>query len=330
VPVEQEEAAWTDEQREAEFNAIVAKREAEKNPTEGSIPEPVAKVETPPVVAEVAEPKVDTPAAKVEEKPADVVTPPAAKEPTVDELLALVPESARGAVKAKLDADAAKLTAEAARVAKYEQDNRSMAGRVSAYQRKYEEATGKRTPTPAPAVTPEQKVEWTEFSEQYPEIAKAIEAKFAAEQKAPAAETQELLQYVQDQKRQTFLEDAWAAVDAVHPDWRATGRTKEFQDWKATSPAYEKLAASDDLADAIALFDLYGAHRTKNPAPAAVVADTAAADQVAARREKQAEGALSPNGKNATPNHGVDLNDEDQLFAFYAAKSNARIARRNT
>lgn len=213
-----------------------------------------------------------------------------------------------------------------------------MAGRVSAYQRRYEEATGKRQPASEPVVTPEQKAEWKTFANEYPEIAKAIEARFAASlPEGAAAKTQELLQYVETQKRQQFLKDAWDAVEAVHPGWRDVGRTKEFQDWKASSPAYAKLAASDDITDAIALLDLYSLHTSRKPktsgapAPApAPAADTAAADQVAARRAKQAEGAVTPSARAAQPNPSVDLNDEDQLFAFYAKNADNRLKRRYT
>lgn len=259
-------------------------------------------------------------------KPAAPASPKQDDEDDDAKLLALVPEGpARDALKARLarEADAR---------SKLAQDNRSMAGRVSAYQRRYEEATGKRQPAAEPVVTPEQKQEWKTFASEFPEIAKAIEAKFA-ETLPPdtAAKTAELLQYVEKQKREQFLQDAWAAVDAVHPTWRDDGRTKEFQAWKQSSSTYEKLAASDDIADAIALFDLYASHkgRTKVQPPAEPApASTAAADQAAARREKQAEGAVTPSSKPASPNQSVDLNDQDQLFAFYAKNADSRIKRR--
>lgn len=325
----------------------------EEGDTEGAAAQPASEPASEPATepartAAVAEPAatVATPATELASKPAkpadsgkDTGTPatePAKPaEPDGDDdnaLLAQVPEGpAREALKNRLAREAEKR-------AKLEQDNRSMAGRVSAYQRRYEEATGKRQPAPEPVVTPAQKQEWKQFAEEFPEIAKAIEARFA-ESLPPgqAARTTELLQYVENQKRQQFLQDAWAAVDAVHPNWRAEGRTAEFQQWKESSSTYKTLAASDNLDDAIALFDLYEQHkaRTKRAAPAsatppapAAAANTAAADQVAARREKQVEGASAPSSKPASPNSSVDLNDEDQLFAFYAQQANARIGRR--
>jgi hypothetical protein len=106
--------------------------------------------------------------------------------------------------------------------------------------------------------------------------------------------------------------------------------TPTFKEWKASNSAYERLASSDDVADAIALFDLYDVHRSKST-PAAPVADpktAAAAASLAARRDAQAEGARVAPSKNAAPNTNVDMNDEEQLFKFYAKKSNDRIRAR--
>lgn len=345
----------TPEQEEAALQELLDKADAKRF----GEPEPEAKPEeTPDPMKLVVEDEPDKEAASIAAKPAEIGTntdtsepaKPAAEPATPaasdaapaaaavaeqeDDILAKLPENVRQLVKDRLDR-------EAAEKAKLAQDNRSMAGRVSAYQRRYEEAKGLRQPAATPAATPEQKNEWNNFVSEYPEIAKAIEAKFAATlPEGQAAKTAELIAYVEAQKQEAFLRDAWAAIDAVHPTWRVDGRTKEFQEWKKSSPAYEKLAASDDISDAIALFDLYNAHKgtvkstttPATPAPAAAAApaapaSTAAADQVAARREKQAEGAASPSGKPAAPNHGVDMSDPDQLFEFYAKRADSRLRR---
>ena len=135
------------------------------------------------------------------------------------------------------------------------------------------------------------------------------------------------MDYVESEKRQRFLNDAWEAVETIHPGWRTVGATKEFQDWKASSTTYEKLASSDDVADAVALFDLYSA-RQAAAAPKIDPAAQASANALAARRGAQAEGARAPNNRAATPNQNVDLTDPDQLFAFYADKSNKRMKAR--
>ena len=249
--------------------------------------------------------------------PAAVATPDTAGAAVVaDDDLAELPEAAR-----------ARVTAAEDRARKLENDNRSMAGRMSAYQRRYEEAAGKRPEAVAAKATVEQTEDWNTFKTDYPDIAGAIESKFAAQQPTgnePAL--REVVEYVENEKRARFLNDAWDTVESFHAGWRDTGRTPEFQAWRKTSSTYDKLAASDDVTDAIALFDLYEAHQAKSGTqhrvdPAAV----AASNQLTARREAQSEGARSPTNRSATPNENVDLSDPDQLFAFYAAQSNKRL-----
>jgi hypothetical protein len=305
LTAEQQDAAY-----EADFNAAVAKREAEKAGTEPELPDPDKSKE-----------KLDV------EAPAKAADPaPAVETPAVDpnaDLLADVPEGKRDALAKRLKA----ADESDARARKLEQDNRSMAGRMSAYQRRYEEAAGKRPAEVQKEATAEQSAEWTQFVEDYPDIAKAIEARVPATA-GIAPEMADVVEFVEQEKRNRFLHDAWDAVEAVHAGWRDKARSEDFQGWKKTSPTYEKLAASDDIADAIALFDLYDAHQSRNAAPAPDPAQAAAAAMLAARRGAQAEGARSPTNRASAPNQSVDLSDEDQLFAFYAQKSNARIKSR--
>ena len=213
---------------------------------------------------------------------------------------------------------------EKARAAKLELDLRSTAGRVSAYQRKYEEAAGKRPAEVVAKATTEQTDEWKQFSQDYPDIAKAIESRVPAKA-GVAPEIAEVVEFVESEKRSRFLHEAWDTVEKIHPGWRDVGVTPAFQTWKASSPTYEKLASSDDIADAVALFDLYGAHTARHAPPAADPAATAAAATLAARRTAQVDGALAAPARSSSPNTNVDLSDPDQLFAFYSQKANKRI-----
>ena len=300
---DQEDAAY-----ESAFNDAVAKRAAEKAGTEPDVPDPDKK-------KEVLEPADDAaPAAK------EPATP--AVDPLAD-LLAAVPEAQRDALSKRLKA-AEEIEA---RAKKLEQDNRSMAGRMSAYQRRYEEAAGKRPAEVKKEATAEQSAEWTQFTQDYPDIAKAIELRVPATAGA-SPDIADVVEFVEQEKRTRFLNEAWEAVEVVHEGWRDKARSTEFQEWKKTSPTYEKLAASDDIADAIALFDLYEAHTARVAAPTPDPAQAAEAAKLAARRGAQAEGARTPTNRASAPNQSVDLSDEDQLFAFYAQKSNARLKAR--
>src|SRR6185369_2869403 len=121
----------------------------------------------------------------------------------------------------------------------------------------------------------------------------------------------ELAEYVENEKRTRYMTEAFESVEAVHPGWRAKVNTPEFKSWTATSPTYEKLAASDEITDAIALLDLYDATTAKSqPKPKPIDQKAAAeAAQLAARRGAQADGARAPKNGNAQPNPGVDPND---------------------
>lgn len=286
---------------DAEFQRLVDKREAEKR---GDAP---VKDDEP----------AEAPKAKVEpSEPEPVETPQ--DDPA---LAGIADPAARDALAKRLrDGE------EAARLAKkLDLDNRSLAGRMSAYQRRYEEAAGKRPVEVKTEAAAEAAEEWVQFKEDYPDVAKAIESRVPS---TPGNDPKlaEVVEYIEQEKRDRFLADAWEAVETVHAGWRETGKTQEFQEWMKSSPTYGKLASSDDVADAIALFDLWAAHAgTRSSDAKSTPAEAAASAKLAARREEQVSGARSPNDRGATPDHGVDLNDEDQMFAFLAAKANKRL-----
>lgn len=297
---------------EAEFKRLTEKREAEKR----GEADPVKEPEPEPKAEPAKEPEAKEPEPSKEPDPAaDQVDADLAKiaDPAVRDALA----------KRLRDGEAA-----ADRAKKLELNNRSLAGRMSAYQRRYEEAAGKRPAEVKQEATDEETAEWKQFATDYPDVAGAIEKRLEAKLGSTPA-LAELVEYVESEKRTRFLTEAWDAVEAVHAGWREIGKSNTFQEWMQTSPTYGRLASSDDVADAIALFDLYkAAHPTPgNPnTPTQAEADQAA--KLSARRKEQAEGASSPNDRGATPNTGVDLTDEDQLFAFHADKANKRLRER--
>lgn len=304
-------AAEQDAADEAEFQRLVAKREAEK------------RSEADPKTEPEPEPKA-TPATPAASKPEPSQGDAQAANPVDDDLAKIADPALRDALAKRLkDGEEA-----AARAKKLDLDNRSLAGRMSAYQRRYEEAAGKRPAEVQQQASAESEAEWTQFASDYPDVAKAIEKRLEA--KLGSTPTiAKLVEYVETEQKDRFLTEAWDAVEAVHAGWRELGKTEEFQEWMKSSPTYGRLASSDDVADAIALFDLWkGAHpapsNPKTPTPAE--ADQAA--KLSARRKEQADGASSPSDRGATPNTGVDLDDEDQLFAFHAAKANKRLRER--
>src|SRR5574337_323831 len=146
-----------------EFDALVSKREGEKPaPTESE------DTQTDAPASEAADQKQPPADDSAGEKKQEEKKQPAAL--SDDELLALVPEDRREAVKARLEAEH-----ETQR--RLDNNNRSLAGRISAYQKRYEEAVGKRPAEAAKAASKEEHDDWKTFATDYPDIAKAIEGK---------------------------------------------------------------------------------------------------------------------------------------------------------
>jgi len=312
-------AVLTDEQQEALFNEIAGKRGL-VTPAEEEGKQEAAPAVEPEAAKEPAteEPATTDPAVEPQEQEA-------AKEPaaqvveTPDPLLEQVPQDVRDALAKRLrDADALKTEND-----RLQHANRSMAGRVSALQRRYEEAAGKKPTEAAQAAIAKDTAKWKQFEQDYPDIAEAIKERVpSADGVAP--EIAEVVAFVREEQATRYITEAWDTVEEVHAGWRKKVNTPEFVEWKKSSPAYEKLAASDDTSDAIALLDLYDAHLGRTGAPKATPEQTAAAAKLAARRGEQVEGARSLKDKGAQVNEAVDMNDPDQLFAFYAAKADAR------
>ncbi len=315
-PVESGEVLTTEEaDYEKMFDETVAARAAAKN---GDSVEVVA----PPVVepaVEVVDTKKDAEAV-VDAAPVDVKKEDAPKVDPVDAILDTLPEAAKAAFAALRESNA-----------KLAHDNRSIAGRVSAYQRKYEEAAGKKPADVAKAATEEQTAEWKQIAEDHPELAKAIHAQFLATRPGVDANVEALVKFVEEERRARFMTEAGEAVDVVHPGWREKVKTKDFAEWQKSSPTHERLASSDDVSDAIALVDLWEAHLSKTT-PKAPVADpkvAAEAAKLAAKRGAQAEGGKAAVTVTAVVNKDVDSKDEGQMYAEYFAAANARMKKRN-
>lgn len=94
-------------------------------------------------------------------------------------------------------------------------------------------------------------------------VIRRFEAERSGLSNAPSPAVQVAVEQMETEQRRRFLEEAYAKVESVHPGWRTLARTAEFQAWKASSLLYEKLAASDDVNDAIALISLYKAHQNQ-------------------------------------------------------------------
>jgi chromosome segregation ATPase len=177
---------------------------------------------------------------------------------------------------------------------------KSVNGRIAAYQKQYEESrkelealkqsqqeaqqqAAAKPPPPDPASTPEQQLpqEWSQMEREFPEIAKAIEARYGKEPvsreqvatlvESKAKEITETrltpIEQAEEQRReaaeQVYLEQQYAALQAAHPDWQKVARSAEFKQWVAGQPeGLREMINSVDAGEASALLDLY---KAKNP-----------------------------------------------------------------
>lgn len=268
-------------------------------------------------------------------KPAAGAAP---NEPTVDELLADVPDHLRPALKAKLEREAAARAEAEAKAREADHKFRSERGRAEALARRRDSAAPSKDATPHAPKKPEENVAtWTQFEKQYPTVADAMKSLFAIKG-GNVEDMGSLLEFVAEQRAATEFATSSKIVDDVHPGWFATSRTPEFKQWIAQQPPkIQAWANSPEPEDAILLFDRYNGmggrmspSPSPNPAPenrpAAAPPVDAAASALLARRALQQDGARQPTVKGGgTPDMQHDPNDPDALFNAYAAKSNKRL-----
>ncbi len=283
-----------------------------------------------------------------QEEPASGEQPPKETDPWEG-----APEAAR---KAHEDQIAGYRRALDAQVHKYNSD----LGRQSAYQRqikelqeKLEEARSKPASTDSAGDTPSgddikkamsTDESWKAFSDQYPEIAQAIDARLKpteARMNEAEAKTERAVEATDKLSR----EDNMKEVLAAHADFFQVVRHPVFGQWlDQQSTATQEKADSEDPSDAISLVDQFKGwvgRQTRTPAgqPAGEQApsgegaqDTqpsgqdkaSEADQLKARREKRLEQAASPTPSTASSTDAVPSDDFDAAFDAFARRKTAQ------
>ncbi|TDX29104.1 hypothetical protein DFO67_108148 [Modicisalibacter xianhensis] len=168
--------------------------------------------------------------------------------------------------------------------------------------------------------------DWESFKADFPDMARAFEARLNADRQRYAQLEQRLAQYepamqsIQQQAQEQHLKIQEDALAARHPDWREVVAAPAFAEWLNQQPeSLQRLTESDNAADAAALLDFYRA-TTGSAGPAdsrAVTHDTQ--DK---RRERLA--AAQSVGRRGAPRQGAVDDDFDSAFDHYAAKKAAR------
>lgn len=210
----------------------------------------------------------------------------------------------------------------------------SNAGRVSALQRKINELESQlaggyvpATSQAAPSAdmptaqqvreamqTPEQ---WASFSEEYPEVAKAVDARIQVQFNQIQSQIHRDLNPLREdaQRRaqaeaEQFKRSQYGALEQAHPQWRQTINTPEFQSWFQTQPAsIQSLVESDYADDAIALLNFYSSAKGA-PATSGRIHD------IQAQRQRRLEQSVETRGRQGAER---PLAEDDFSSAFRAA-----------
>ena len=214
------------------------------------------------------------------------------------------------------------------------QYKRSNEGRVSALQQKInsleQQLVAPPKPTePPPAntdVTPEQ---WSNFEEEYPEIAKAINARMTTMEQSVSRTVEgqigQVVQPLQNAERERFLQSQVAALDAAYPDWQEIVRSEPFTQWLSAQPtAVQKFMESEDARDASFLLDTYE-HSKPQPNRELAAADPKVAE-IQAQREKKLKESQGIKSRPTPGATGGMPDDFDSAFDHFV-RQKERVSR---
>lgn len=136
-------------------------------------------------------------------------------------------------------------------------------GRQNALQRKIQELQDENLKLAKTKVAPENMTnkEWSDLKEDYPEIAKGIEARFAEtanHQQQELAMLRDQLNEMRERDQVSYKEAQYQILEQQHPDWRDVANSTEFGEWLQQQPKpVQTLVESEDAADAAYLLNLY-------------------------------------------------------------------------
>ena len=142
-------------------------------------------------------------------------------------------------------------------------------GRQNALQRKIKELEDQLSQVSTPAPESMSQKEWDELQQDFPEIAKAVEAKLGTMTQSYEAKINQLqsqLNPIQELNEQTYISSQMGQLSAEFPDWQETAQSAEFQQWVNQQPVtVRELVQSNEAADAAYLIRTFKA--TTQPAP---------------------------------------------------------------
>lgn len=204
----------------------------------------------------------------------------------------------------------------------------SNAGRVSALQRKINEletqlgrqVRAAAAPSDAPTAqeineamqTPES---WASFTEEYPEVARAVDSRIAGEIARLEQALNPLREEVNKRARaeqEQFESLQYQALEKAHPNWQQTINTPAFTHWLQSQPeSVQSLVESDYADDAIALLNFYSATSRERGAPS-----SGRVSEIQAARQRRLEQSVETPSRRGAQR---PLAEDDFSSAFKAA-----------
>ena len=190
-------------------------------------------------------------------------------------------------------------------------------GRQNALQRKIKELEDQLSQVSTPAPESMSQKEWDELQQDFPEIAKAVEAKLGTMTQSYEAKINQLqsqLNPIQELNEQTYISSQMGQLSAEFPDWQETAQSAEFQQWVNQQPVtVRELVQSNEAADAAYLIRTYKA--TTQPAPQ--VDATAGIKQ---KRARQLQQATTIRGRTSGRSSAPPSDDFEAAFDYFAQR----------
>ncbi|GAB2799070.1 hypothetical protein GCM10027040_27620 [Halomonas shantousis] len=155
--------------------------------------------------------------------------------------------------------------------------------------------------------------EWEALKSDFPDLAKALDARLGAMSSRYEQQIEQLkgqIQPIQQQAQDQAMQAQFSALDQQHPDWRDTVNKPEFHNWlQQQPPAIQKLTESDSAADAAYLLSTFKLTVGEAQQPNS---------QLQQRRQRQLQSAQTVPSRGGRQRSAIPDNDEDALFDYFA------------
>ena len=185
---------------------------------------------------------------------------------------------------------------------------------------------------------------WEQFTEDYPEVAKAIDSRLSQAGKATQETIENTLTPIKEKAERDAVTEKKAALNAaaepvteIYPTWTEAVQTQEFALWlDEQSPGIQALTGSDDSKDASLLIGLYDTHLVAEGQPSLKAEEDTTIvpgpgdekpNKIAEKRKQQLEDGATIKSKNSRIDPGAaEADDFESAFNFHAARKDRQRA----